>query len=154
MRRWCKKIFRRSRACASEAKSLAQLSRCYSARSVFALIALCVSGVGIHGTVAHVVSRRTTEIGVRMALGAQRGDVLTLVLVESGLAVAGGVALGVVGALQTSRLLAHFLYEVTTRAVVAFSGVVIVVVVTASLAVLIPAARAGSDRSRPGMRAS
>lgn len=121
--------------------------------SAFSLIALCISAVGIYGTVAHVVARRTTEIGVRMALGAQRRDVLSLVLRDSGFAVAGGVALGLGGALLTSKLLAHFLYEVTTTDLIAFAAAVVVVTLMATMAVLIPATRAVRVDPARAMRA-
>jgi predicted permease len=110
--------------------------------AVFAFVALCVAGVGIYGTVSHVVAHRRTEIGIRLALGADRSDVLMLVLRQAASAVAFGVTLGVVGALLSTRFLAHFLYDTPSLDWVSFTGAVAVLSVVSAVAVLVPALRA------------
>jgi hypothetical protein len=122
--------------------------------SLFAILALCVSAVGIYGTVAYAVAKRTTEIGIRMALGAQRGDVLRLTLSESGVAIASGVALGLVGAGLTTRLLAHLLYEIHSSDWVSFTGAIVVMAAMAILACLVPAGRAVRVDPLKAMRTS
>ena len=110
--------------------------------SLFAVVALCVSAVGIYGTVAYSVTRRTTEIGVRIALGAGRRDVMLLVLSESIAVVGAGICIGVLGAASSTQLLGHFLYKVSGLDWVSFAFAVVVVMVTCCLAVLGPAGRA------------
>ncbi len=78
--------------------------------SGFAILALVIAGVGLYGTVSYNVARRTGEIGIRMALGAQRGGVVRLVLREVLVLVAGGLAIGMAAALGTSKFVASFLY--------------------------------------------
>jgi putative ABC transport system permease protein len=110
--------------------------------AVFAFVALCVAGVGIYGTVSHVVAHRRTEIGIRLALGANRRDVLTLILRQAAGAVAFGVMLGVFGALLSTRFLAHFLYDTPSLDWLSFSGAVVVLTVVSAVAVVVPAVRA------------
>lgn len=110
--------------------------------SILALVALSISGVGIYGTVAYVVARRRMEIGIRLALGARRFDVLALVLRQSATAVGTGVVIGIVGAVSTTRLLAHFLYEVTALDWIAFAGSIVLVVVLSIAAAVVPSVRA------------
>ena len=76
----------------------------------FAILALVIACVGLYGTVSYNVARRTGEIGIRMALGAQRGGVVRMVLREVLVLVAGGLAIGMIAALATSRFVASFLY--------------------------------------------
>jgi len=78
--------------------------------SAFALLALVIAGVGLYGTVSYNVARRTGEIGIRMALGAQRGGVVRMVLREVLLLVAVGLGIGLAAALGTSRFVASLLY--------------------------------------------
>jgi putative ABC transport system permease protein len=80
--------------------------------SMFALIAMVLAGVGVYGVVAHSISQRTHEIGVRMALGARRQDVLALVFREVLPLILTGVALGMGAALALGRLIASQLYQV------------------------------------------
>jgi macrolide transport system ATP-binding/permease protein len=80
--------------------------------TAFAVLALLIACVGLYGTMAYTVERRTSEIGIRMALGAQRGAVVWMVLREVFVLAAVGLAVGVPTALVTSRLVASFLYEV------------------------------------------
>ncbi len=110
--------------------------------AAFALVALCVSAVGIYGTVAYAVGQRTTEIGVRMALGAQASSILSLVLTETGIAVASGLLIGVAGTLVSSRLLAHSFSGIGAVDWLAFAGGACAVLVVAASASWIPARRA------------
>src|SRR5262249_18325777 len=83
------------------------------ASSLFGALALVVASIGLFGLMSYTVARRTYEIGIRMALGAARRDVVGLVMRESMLLVAAGVALGVGGAAAASRLIANLLFGVT-----------------------------------------
>ncbi|PYQ00972.1 MAG: multidrug ABC transporter substrate-binding protein [Acidobacteria bacterium] len=83
--------------------------------SGFAILALVIAGVGLYGTVSYNVARRTAEIGIRMALGAQRSRVVRMVLSEVLVLVAGGLAIGLAAALGTSRFVASLLYGMTAN---------------------------------------
>jgi putative ABC transport system permease protein len=108
----------------------------------FAGLALLLAGLGIYGVVSYLVGRRTHEIGVRMALGAERRDVLRIVLGE-GLRVAFiGIALGVAGALALTRFLSGSLYGVTPTDPLTFILVSLLLTVVALVAAYIPAHRA------------
>ena len=110
--------------------------------SGFGLLALMLAALGIYGVLAYAVSRRTREIGVRMALGAQVGDVLRLVLRQGiGLTVA-GLMLGLVGAFCATRLLRGFLYEVKPLDPMTFLIVVVILALVAVAACWLPARRA------------
>jgi len=108
----------------------------------FGLLALTLAAVGIYGVVAYAVSRKTREIGIRLALGAQRGDVLRLVLGNGMRLVGLGLALGLAGAFAISRLLAQFLYGLSAADPVTFAGVAVVLAAVATLANYVPARRA------------
>jgi ABC-type antimicrobial peptide transport system permease subunit len=82
--------------------------------SVFAFLALCISAVGIYGSVAFATSRRTIEIGIRVALGARAVDILRLVLSEASIAVISGLIAGICAASVTLRYVEHFVYGVAT----------------------------------------
>lgn len=110
--------------------------------SGFAVVALCISAVGIYGTVAYATSRRSREIGIRMALGAQSMDVLRLILSETGAAVVVGVGLGVASAALMTRLLAQWLYNVTPLDPLSFVAAVAIVTAMAIVASLVPSLRA------------
>jgi len=110
--------------------------------ALFALTALLLAGLGIYGTISYVVSERTREIGIRLALGAQTGEILGMVL-RQGLALAiGGAAVGLVGALIASRLMAGLLYGVRPTDPLTFVGVTLVLTAVALAACYIPARRA------------
>jgi len=107
-----------------------------------ALAALLLAGIGVHGVLSYAVAQRTREIGVRVALGAETGRVLALVMGDGARLVGLGLALGLVGALALSRVLDSLLFGVTTQDPATFLGVTAVLVVVALLASWLPARRA------------
>ena len=110
--------------------------------AVFALVALFLAAVGLYGVVAYAVSQRTQEIGLRMAIGAQRGDVLRLVL-GGGMKLATiGVVLGIVGALALSRYMATMLFGVTRFDATSYAVTAAVLLAISALACYVPARRA------------
>jgi putative ABC transport system permease protein len=110
--------------------------------SVFALLALLLATIGIYGVLAYGVSQRVREIGVRMALGARRSDVIALILSEAMVLVGAGLSLGLIGALATTRFLGRLLFELNARDPATFAGVALVLGLVALLASFIPAQRA------------
>jgi putative ABC transport system permease protein len=110
--------------------------------TAFAALALALSAVGIYGVIAYSVSQRTHEIGMRMALGARKGDVLRLVL-RQGMTPAGvGAALGLVGAWAATRLMSGLLFEVSATDPATFVALTLTLMTIALLACYIPARRA------------
>ena len=109
---------------------------------LFGILALVLASVGIYSVLAYVVAQRTHEIGIRMALGAQRRDVLRLVIGQGMRAVLLGTAIGIVAALAMSQLLSQFLYGVGDKDPATFAGVAIVLTLVALAACYIPARRA------------
>jgi ABC-type antimicrobial peptide transport system permease subunit len=105
----------------------------------FAAIGLVLAVIGLYGVIAFLVAQRTQEIGVRMALGAGRGDILRLVLGKSLRLILFGTAIGLVAALVVSRVLSSLLYSVGPRDPVTFVLVTLLLVAVALLATLIPA---------------
>src|SRR6202795_3791255 len=106
---------------------------------LFAAAALALAAVGIYGVVAFSVTRRTQEIGIRMALGAQRGDVLRLVAGEGArLAILGG-GIGRAASFVITRLLSSLLFGVSATDPITFAGVAVVLCLVALLASYIPA---------------
>jgi putative ABC transport system permease protein len=110
--------------------------------SVFAAIALLLSVVGIYGVTAYSVAQRTHEIGIRMALGAQRSEVMGLLLRQGVVLIVAGALLGIVASLGLTRFLASMLFDVTPTDPGTFALVVTLLIVTAALACWIPARRA------------
>jgi predicted permease len=110
--------------------------------AAFGLLALLLAAVGIYGVMGYSVARRTREIGIRMALGAQRGDVLRLVLKE-GMAMVGiGVTLGLLGSFFATRVLVNFLYGTSVTDPVTFVAISLLLSGVALAASFIPARRA------------
>jgi ABC-type antimicrobial peptide transport system permease subunit len=108
----------------------------------FATLALLLAAVGIYGVISYAVAQRTRELGVRMALGATRGQVLGLVLGQGLRLAVAGVAIGIVAALALSRVVASLLYGVSATDLATFVGVPVALALIAMLATLVPARRA------------
>jgi putative ABC transport system permease protein len=108
----------------------------------FAGVAMVLAAIGIYGVIAYSVAQRTREIGIRMALGAQRGQMLQMILRQSLTLVAVGLALGLFAALGATRVLATLLYGVGASDVSTYALVVLLLAGAASLASYIPARRA------------
>jgi predicted permease len=108
----------------------------------FAALGLLLAAIGIYGVMTHAVSERTHELGVRIALGADRWAVMRLVLGEAALLAAAGVAIGVVGAVAATRLMRSLLFGVTSTDPATFAIVAAVLVGTALAASYIPTRRA------------
>jgi putative ABC transport system permease protein len=110
--------------------------------SLFAFVALFLAAVGLYGVVAYTVSQRTQEIGVRMAIGAQRGDVLRMVL-GSGMKLASlGVVIGIAAALALAGLVASMLFGVTPFDPASYGVTAALLLGVAALACYLPARRA------------
>ncbi|CAN5637788.1 ABC transporter permease [soil metagenome] len=110
--------------------------------SLMGFVALLLAAIGLYGVMSFSVSRRTREMGVRMALGAEPGDVVLLVMKQGAGQLAIGLVLGLLGALAVSGLLANFLFGVNPRDPATFGAIVVVLSVTGLLASWIPARRA------------
>ena len=108
----------------------------------FGLLALILAAVGIYGVVAYTVSRRTHEIGIHVALGAQRGDVVRMVMGHGMVLVVAGAAAGLAAGFAISRLLARFLYGLPAGDPVTFGAVAAALVVVGLIANYVPARRA------------
>ena len=109
--------------------------------ALFGVIALCLALAGVYGVMAFIVSQRTSEMGLRMALGATPGDVLRLVLVRGVRLAAIGLLIGVAGAVAATRLLTGQLYGVTPNDVTSYAAAIALLGVMSLIAVYIPARR-------------
>ena len=118
----------------------------------FAGVALLMALAGIYGVLSYVVSRRTHEIGIRMALGAQQGQVLRHILAEGMQLVIIGAALGAAASVATSRLLETLLFGVSSYDPVTYALVIAVLLTIALLANLLPARRAASINPTDALR--
>jgi ABC-type antimicrobial peptide transport system permease subunit len=112
------------------------------AYTLFGIVALLLAALGLFGLMSYNVARRTNEIGIRMALGAQRRDVLRLVMRESMLLVVVGVAAGLALALYVSRFVATLLYGVPPTDLTAVAVAILVMLGVSAVAGYIPARRA------------
>jgi putative ABC transport system permease protein len=118
-----------------------------------AMLALMIAGVGVYGTMAYLVSQRTREMGIRMALGAQRSDVVLLILSRGTKMVLLGVTTGVAAAVVLSRLIQSLLFEVGPADPPVIAGVSALLAMVALTACLIPARRASSVDPARALRA-
>ena len=118
---------------------------------VFAATALVLAIAGIYGVMSYVVTQRTHEIGIRMALGAQARDVLKLIVKNGMGPVLLGIVVGLAAALAATRLLASFLFGVTQTDAVTFASVSLGLIVVALIACYIPARRRHESRSPGGL---
>jgi len=110
----------------------------------FGVLALALACIGIYGLLAHLVTRRTNEIGIRMALGAERRQVVSLVLREMALLVIPGSVLGLVAALATTRIAASLLFGITPTDSIALTIAIASIGTAALAAAMLPAWRAAS----------
>ena len=111
-------------------------------RVCVAVLALVITATGIAGLLAFSVSQRTHEIGIRMALGAARDDVLWMVLRQGAVLLAAGLGLGLLGALSVNHVMAGLLYGVEPTDPLTYLGVSIVLLAVSALACWMPARRA------------
>jgi putative ABC transport system permease protein len=121
--------------------------------TAIAVITLVLAMVGLYGVIAYSTSQRTSEFGLRVAVGAQRADVIRLVLREGGRLTLLGTALGIAGAYASARVLAAFLYQVTPTDFLAFAASAIAILIVALLATYIPARRAARVDPMTALRA-
>jgi putative ABC transport system permease protein len=110
--------------------------------SFFSLLALLLACVGLYGTMSYAVTKRTSEIGIRMAVGARSWDVVWLVMRETMLLVAVGVTIGLIAALATTRLISSMLFGLTPYDPVTIAVAALLMVAVAALAGYLPARRA------------
>ena len=110
--------------------------------AAFAVVALALSCVGIYGVISYLVGERTREIGVRIALGARRGDVLRLVVAQGARMALVGVGMGICAALGLTRLMSSQLFGVTAHDPLTFAAVAAALFVVAVGAYYLPARRA------------
>jgi ABC-type antimicrobial peptide transport system permease subunit len=110
--------------------------------SVFAGLALLLASIGIYGVTSYVVGRQTHEIGIRLALGAERGDVLRMVLGKGAKLALVGVTLGLCAAFGLTRLMASLLFSVSAHDPLTFVAVAILLMAVALAACYMPARRA------------
>ena len=120
--------------------------------AVFAGIALLLASIGIYGLMAYSVEQRAQEIGIRMALGANRGDVLRLVVFQGMRLTAVGLAIGLAGAFGLTRLLGHLLFGVHSSDPVTFVTVAAALALVAALAAYLPGRHAAALNPTQFMR--
>jgi len=120
----------------SQERIIAQLS------SFFGVLALVLACVGLYGLLSYEVMRRTREIGIRMALGAQRADLIRMVVLQGIVLALAGSAIGVAAGLAIGKLLKSLLYDVSPGDPVTLAGVAVLLVTVALLAAFVPARRA------------
>jgi putative ABC transport system permease protein len=113
-----------------------------SLMSLFALLALALAATGIYGVLSYLVTQRTREIGIRLALGATAGDVIRLILKQAMVLILAGTTFGLVGAVASTRLIKTLLYGVSTTEASVFAGTAVLLALTALLAAYIPGRRA------------
>jgi putative ABC transport system permease protein len=112
--------------------------------SLFSSIAFLLAIVGIYGVMAYSVTQRTQEIGIRMAIGAERRHIVRMILWRSAALVAGGLGIGLAGAWAATRVLKNFLFEVTPFDPRTFAAVAVLLALVALVACYIPARRAAA----------
>jgi predicted permease len=138
----------------TRADSLAPRRLTATLLGLFALLALVITATGIAGLIAFSVSRRTHEIGIRMALGAVPGNVLWMVLQQGAALVLAGLVLGIAGALAFTRVLSNLLFEVQPTDPLTFLAVIATLLAVAAVACLLPARRATAIQPMVALRSS
>ncbi len=121
--------------------------------SIFAAGALLLASIGIYGVLSYIVGQRTREVGIRMALGAQRGDVVRAVLRDGAGMTLPGIGIGILVALAMSRLMAAILFGITPTDLLTFASVPVILCVVALMACLLPARRAAKLDPMQALRA-
>jgi hypothetical protein len=124
------------------AKSLAEKRFAMVLLGVFAALATVLSSVGIYGVISYIAGQRTHEIGVRIALGAERANVLRMMLTQAGKMALIGVAIGLIAAFGLTRLMSSMLFGVSTQDPLTFLGVALLLALLAMAACYVPARRA------------
>jgi ABC-type antimicrobial peptide transport system permease subunit len=124
------------------AESLAERKVVLGLVATFAIVALALASIGLYGVMAYAVANRRRELGIRMALGARRSEVMRHILGSGLTMMAVGLLIGLAGVAATGRLLASELYQVPSADPTAIAGTAAAVGVVAILASLIPALRA------------
>jgi ABC-type antimicrobial peptide transport system permease subunit len=119
----------------------------------FAALALLLGVAGLYGVTAYSVSQRTREIGVRMALGAERGAVYRLILKEAGWLTTVGIVAGLLGSLAAAALLRKLLFGIESWDLPTLAAVAVVLAISALLASYVPARRAASVNPVEALRA-
>jgi ABC-type antimicrobial peptide transport system permease subunit len=121
--------------------------------SIFGALALGLAVVGLYGVKSYSVARRTREIGIRMALGAQAGAVLKMIMREGSIMLVSGIAIGLLLAIATARILSGILYGVGALDPVAFTVAPLVLAIAALIATWLPARRATQINPIQALRA-
>ncbi len=121
--------------------------------SIFAAGALLLASIGIYGVLSYIVGQRTREVGIRMALGAQKGDVMRAVLRDGAGMTLPGIGVGILVALGMSRLMSSILFGITPNDLVTFVSVPVILCAVALLACLLPARRAAKLDPMQALRA-
>ncbi len=122
--------------------SFAQKRFAMALLAVFAALAVLLSSIGIYGVISYLVGQRTHEIGIRMALGAQRGNVVAMVLAQAGKMIALGIAIGLLSSAILSRLMSSMLFNVSPTDPLTLATVPLLLIAVSLLACYIPAYRA------------
>jgi putative ABC transport system permease protein len=124
------------------AKYLAERRFALELLGVFAVVALLLASIGIYGVMAYTFSQRTNEIGIRMAMGAQRWDILRIAVGEGAIVVAVGVVCGLIGSALLTRFLQSMLFDVKSTDPMTFTTIAALLTVVTLMACLVPAHKA------------
>jgi macrolide transport system ATP-binding/permease protein len=119
---------------------------------MFGILALALAAVGLYGVTSYTVARRTSEIGIRMALGADRGTVIGMVMREAMLQAGIGLAIGIPTALLCVRFVQAQLYNVEGHDLTVFTSAILALAISALIAGIIPARRAASTDPMTALR--